>query len=84
MPEIEVHGWSVSINGEEKVEIGVTQMPGRKRPSLYIKRGTMLTPIAIFRAPKYAVDFLDILDLIVKSNGRWTSENAGQSEEVKS
>jgi len=74
MSETKFHGWIVSLDGGEKLEIGVTQMPDRKRPCLYILKDANLTPLAYFQTIKNAIYFMDVLDLIIKLSGGLTKD----------
>jgi hypothetical protein len=67
MTDTKFHGWIVSFDEGEKLEIGVTQMPDRKRPCLYILKDANLIPLAYFQSDKCAIEFLDILNLIIKT-----------------
>jgi hypothetical protein len=74
MTDTKFHGWTISVDGGEKLEIGVTQMPDRKRPCLYILKDANLIPLAYFQTIKNAIYFMDVLDLIIKLSGGLTKD----------
>jgi len=67
------HSWETEIDGK-RIAIGVSEMPDRKTPCLYITRGTILSPLAYFRSEERAMEFLEVLDLFIKATGRWSSD----------
>lgn len=68
MSNTKYHGYRVRIDGKEEFEIGVTEMPDRKRPCIYIMRGGILYPLAYFRSEERAKEFLEAFDLTVKAS----------------
>jgi hypothetical protein len=69
------HCWVTRIGSGERIGIGVTQMPDRKQPCLYVMEGTILFPLAYFRSESRAKKFLEVLDLFIKITGRWSSDD---------
>lgn len=45
--------------------IGITQMPDRKRPCLYVMKGNTLYPVAYFTKEEYAEMFARELDRFI-------------------
>lgn len=70
MDDTKYHGYRVQVEGKDEFGIGVTEFPDRKRPCIYITRGTILYPLAYFKSDERAKEFMEALDLIVKSSGR--------------
>ena len=56
--------------------IGITQIPDRKRPCLYVMKGTTLYPVAYFTKAEYAEMFARELDRFI-----CVLEQAERSEE---
>jgi hypothetical protein len=67
------HSWETKIDGK-RIAIGVSEIPDRKTPCLYVMEGTILFPLAYFRSESRAKKFLEILDSFIKIAGRWTSD----------
>jgi len=51
--------------GDDK-GIGVMEMPGRKWPALYARRGTTIYPLAYFRSQKAAEEAEELLTLLAQ------------------
>jgi len=64
------HSWETEIDGK-RIAIGVSEMPDRKQPCLYVMKGNILTPLAYFRSTEKAMEFLEVFDLFVKASGRY-------------
>lgn len=49
----------LSGDDDKEVSFGVTDIPNRRSPCLFIKRGTVLEPLAYFRSTEHAKRFFD-------------------------
>ena len=47
--------------------IGITQMPDRKRPCLYVMKGNTLYPVAYFTKYEFAEMFAEELDRFIET-----------------
>ncbi len=63
------HGWRFKhrTDSNRHLEVGITQLPDRKMPCLYVMRDNDLEPLTYFQTEEKAATFMGFLDMIAKA-----------------